>query len=55
MHTSTRVRMYCILTVEGCFGEEGQESDSGELCLAFTDSYKKQRKSCYRGVGEKMR
>lgn len=22
-----------ILTVEGCLGDEGQESESGELCL----------------------
>lgn len=40
-------RLGGILTVEGCFGEEGQESDSGELCFAFTHSYKskKQRNS----------
>ena len=30
-----------ILTVEGCLGDEGQESESGELCLGTgADSYR---------------
>lgn len=32
-----------ILTVEGCLGDEGQESESGELCLgAGAHSYQQE-------------
>lgn len=32
-----------ILTVEGCLGDEGQESESGELCLgAGAHSYQRE-------------
>lgn len=30
--------LVCILTVDECLGEEGQESESGELCLLVPDS-----------------
>lgn len=43
-HTQTHVHtLVYLLTVEGCLGEEGQESESGELCLLVPDSYKPER------------